>query len=140
MSTAMTRVRRKAGAGAFFIGMSLIGASVVLNIAYDRLPGVGAEALPKFLSHMYETSGKNGVTIAFVVLGLGVMLFGFALPKSESEKIAEAEERIRAMQRRAAATEPPPQPSTDGANEPTTTPDGQIILRTQQYLRKKSGP
>ena len=137
MSKTMTRVRRKAGAGAFFIGMSLIGASIVLNIAYDRLPGVGAEAMPKFLAHLYDTSGKNGVTAVFVILGLGVMLFGFALPKSETEKLAEAEQQVEAMQRAAAAEAPA---RDDGAEGPATTPNGQIVLRTQQYMRRKSGP
>lgn len=137
MSKTMTRVRRKAGAGAFFVGMSLIGASVLLNLAYDRLPGAGAEALPPFLAHLYETSGKNGVTLVFVILGLGVMLFGFALPTSESEKLAEAEEQVNAIQRKAVAEAPPSDDTPDG---PATTPNGQIILRTQQYMRRKSGP
>jgi hypothetical protein len=123
--------------------MSLIGASVVLNIAYDRLPGVGAEAMPAFLAHMYESSGKTAVTVVFVALGLGVMLFGLALPKSDEERLADAEARINKTRSSASTgTESAGHEGTspDDPNAPTTTPDGQIILRTQQYLRRKSGP
>ena len=137
MSAAVTRVRGKAGAGAFYIGMSLIGASIVLNIAYDRLSWSGAEVMPHFLTHLYETAGKNGVTVIFVALGLSVMLFGLALPKSAGERYAEEVAREEALPLVSASD---PTPSDDSPDAPTTTPNGQIILRTQQYMRRKSGP
>ena len=134
MATAFVRVRRKAGAGAFYLGMSLIVSSIVLNIAYDRLPGVGPEALPPPLPTMYEQAGKHGVTAIFVGVGLAVMLFGFALPKSSREQRAEEEAAELAL-----PLAPPATHEVD-PHAPATTPDGQIILRTQQYMRRKSGP
>jgi hypothetical protein len=126
-----TRARRKAGLGAFYIGMSLIGAAVVLNIAYDRLSWAGPEVMPYFLTHMYESSGKTNVTLAFVAFGLSVMFLGLALPKGADEKAADEEQTESKLPLVAPEDESAGAPSSDVA------PNGQVILRTQQYMRRK---
>ncbi len=132
MATVSARSRRWAGNGAFYVGLSVIGAAAVLNVAYDRLSWIGPEVMPQFLSHMYDTSGKTSVTIAFVALGLSIMLLGFAFPRTDNPP-----------------AETDPQPAgpgvvyyavDEGSNASGLTPSGRVVLRTQQYMRKKSGP
>jgi hypothetical protein len=120
--------RRWASYGAFYIGLALIVASAALNIAYDRLSELGPEALPGFLTQMYETTGKLGVTITFVTAGMTVIALGFAFQGSFSKQ--------RSLPETGYAGSPMPYYSApDGAEgEAQKTSSGGMVLRTRKYL------
>lgn len=131
MATAAARPRQRTSYGAFFIGLSFIGAATVLNIAYDRLSWVGVEVMPQFLSHMYDVSGKAGVTLVFVAVGLSFILMGFALPRGASEQRSSNRPQIR-------VAVPLFSPETEGATEDGVTSNGTVVLRTRKYLADSS--
>jgi|GEM_PF-4008296 len=96
----MTPRRDRSGsglaAGACWCGMGLIVASIFLNFGYDRLvgnrlKGDGSEQLPQFLATLYDTGGKQGVTIFFVAIGLAIILFGVLVGRSARKKQAASE-------------------------------------------------
>ena len=90
MSTGRERAGSLPGLGMFCFGMSIIIAATVLNIAHDRLSGHGLESLPPFLAHMYDMSGKLGVTVALVSAGLSIITLGFALQRNRQVQVRSA--------------------------------------------------
>lgn len=133
MATKPERQRHWAGYGAFYIGMGVIGAATVLNIAYDRLPGVGAEMMPQFLSHMYDTSGKGNVTAVFVALGLSIILLGFAMPKGGREQRTAKHAKVGSIAVPLFTAE------DENGEEPGVSAAGTVVLRTQKYVSPNSG-
>jgi hypothetical protein len=133
MATKTDRPRSWAGYGAFYIGMGMILSASVLNVAHDRLEGLGARSLPGFLADMYELSGKSGVTITFVTIGLSIILLGFALPR-RNQKSSSA--------KRTGAVTPTAVPlftSTEDGEEGPEVAGGKVVLRTRKFLSPNSG-
>lgn len=137
MATRTERARSWVGQGAFFIGMGMIVSVTVLNVAHDRLSGVGANSLPGFLSDMYEMSGKSGVTVTFVTIGLSIILLGFALPRRREQRSSTA---VKAAASTTESSESPLFTATteEGEGEPTVS-GGKMVLKTRKYLSPNSG-
>ena len=132
MGTKTDRPRSWTGYGAFYVGMGMILSVTVLNVAHDRLEGLGAKSLPGFLRDMYELSGKSGVTLTFVTIGLSIILLGFALPRRERKSSSPT--------RAVAATAVPlfTAPTEDGQEEPEVA-GGKVVLKTRKFLSPNSG-
>jgi hypothetical protein len=114
------------GLGAFVLGISLICAASILNIAHDRIFADQTHKLPEVFAWLYQMSGKQGVTLVFAGLGVLVIVMGGV---------------IRGMTARPAAV-------PDGGANPSVSvpyfitptaeslPDvrGGIVLETRKYL------
>jgi hypothetical protein len=131
MATAAARPRSLAGNGMFYVGLSIIGAATVLNIAYDRLSWVGVEVMPQFLARMYDTSGKPIVTLVFVAVGLSFILMGFALPRARVEQRSSNRPQVR-------IAAPLFSPDTEETGDEGVTANGTVVLRTRRYVNDSS--
>ena len=125
MSTGRERAGSLPGLGMFCFGMSIIIAATVLNIAHDRLSGHGLESLPPFLAHLYDMSGKLGVTVALVSAGLSIITLGFALQRNRQVQVRSANPLARQPY---FCT-----PEGDGAG-PEVSRSGAVVLQTRKYL------
>ena len=65
-------------AGAVFSGLAFIIAATVLNIAHDRIQeqNYKFETLPFYIGTLYATTGKLGVTLLLVTIGMVCLLLG----------------------------------------------------------------
>ena len=71
-----TRYSATFGTGAFASGIAFIVAATVLNIAHDHISGFELETLPFYVGTLYATTGKIGVTLLLVTLGMVCLLLG----------------------------------------------------------------
>jgi hypothetical protein len=73
-----SRIRHTFGAGAFISGLAFIVAATVLNVAHDRMPtqDYKLETLPLYVGTLYATTGKMGVTLALVAIGMVCVMLG----------------------------------------------------------------
>lgn len=127
---ALRRNRTGSGltAGACWCGMGLILASIFLNFGYDRLvgnrlKGDGSEQLPAFLATLYDTGGKQGVTIFFVAIGLAIILFGVLVGRSRKRKAASE-----------AVNSTVSQPYFYSTTPGEEVPESPMALKTRKYL------
>ncbi|MCI0703820.1 MAG: hypothetical protein L0241_22400 [Planctomycetia bacterium] len=63
----------------FVAGIALIVAATAMNVALDRMTDAQVSQLPAFITDLYDTAGKLGVTLLLVGIGLAVIVFGIAL-------------------------------------------------------------
>jgi hypothetical protein len=127
-----TTVRRAGGwpgVGAFCVGFALIIAATVLNVAHDRLPASYIKSLPEWLSVLYKASGKFGVTLVMVSLGLAVLVLG-AIYHGRSRPIKDVSDDADSTVHTSV-----PLYSSDPESTPApTTTGGRMVLVTRKYL------
>jgi hypothetical protein len=58
------------GQGAFFAGVAFIASATILNVAHDNAIGFELESLPFFIGDLYATTGKVGVTLLLLSMGM----------------------------------------------------------------------
>jgi hypothetical protein len=118
------------GLGSFCCGLALIVSATVLNLAHDRMSPREVEALPLFLSDLYDMAGKLGVTLLLVGTGLSLILLGLAL-RCDTLLFSRAPVR----------TEPEPEGvyfyTADDQPESAVGPNGGLVLQTRKYLHPK---
>jgi hypothetical protein len=117
------------GLGSFCTGLALIVSATILNLAHDRMTPSEIDALPLFLSDLYDFAGKLGVTLLFVGAGLVLIILGLAMrcdrllysrgPRAETEVEAEAVYFYTPDE------------------QPDAAPGGGLVLQTRKYLRPK---
>jgi hypothetical protein len=127
MKTAADRARVWVGLAAFVGGLAVIVAAAVLNVLSDRQ---SAASMPQFLTDLYATSGKTGVTLMLVLLGCTIVSLGLAVPRPRRAPPAPTYRRV------AVPLYTPPE--TNGP-EPEVTFSGRVVLRTQKYLGAQHG-
>ncbi len=132
MSTNRARTHSSAGMGLFACGLCIIIAAALLNIAHDRLSGSGVEALPPFLAHMYEASGKFGVTVVFVAAGMSVILLGTVVERNRRAQ------RTSTTPANPLASVPYFCTSTSEDADQGVSPGGMVVLQTRKYLPASS--
>jgi hypothetical protein len=128
--TSIRKVGGWPGLGAFCVGLALIIAATVLNVAHDRLPASYIKSLPDWLGVLYKASGKFGVTLVMVSLGLVVLVLGAiyhgrARPLKESEEPDPASLVKTSVPLFSGGTEATPEPTHAG---------GRMVLVTRKYL------
>jgi hypothetical protein len=128
-----SRLGRLPGMGAFCVGIAFILASTVLNIAHDRLSGFNMDKLPLYIGDLYVVSGKLGVTILLVSLGVLCLILGACLgrpvPNGEplpGETLPSGSQPYFVTGQSSAAT-------------PTTHSSGRIVLETWKYVTPSAG-
>ncbi len=124
MSRVVQRGRRASGMGAYWCGLSFIGAASVVNLLFDtcfRDP----RSFPQPLANLLESSGKLGITLMLVGAGLATIGFhwlvaGFAPPptKGGTRPVWSSQTYFYA---------PPPLPNEGRSRGP-------MVLETQRYL------
>lgn len=133
MSTKLERTRTTAGMGLFACGLSVIVAAALLNIAHDRLSGSGIEALPGPIAHMYEASGKSGVTLVFVAAGMSIILLSVVLQRNR-----RAPRAVEATVNPIASVPNFCTPAEEGDGDQEVSPTGAVVLQTRKYLPASS--
>jgi hypothetical protein len=81
---------KSAGKGPFVLGLLLIASATALNLYLDGKSRADLDVLPPFLLNAYEQSGKFGVSMVLASLGLFVMIWGWFLQTTNSDKKAAA--------------------------------------------------
>lgn len=124
MSRGVQRGRRAPGMGAYWCGLGFILAASVVNLLFDtcfRDP----RSFPQPLANLLESSGKLGVTLLLVgvglaILGLHWLVVGNAPPpaKSSARPVWSSQTYFYA---------PPPLPNEVRSRGP-------MVLETQRYL------
>lgn len=69
-------------------GITVIASASALNVIHD-LAAEAKETLPSFVAASYEFWGKTGVTLFLTVVGLGMLLLGFAVPRRRDQTAPE---------------------------------------------------
>ena len=67
---------------AFFVGLCLIGLATVHNVVFEGMTTADRLTMPAFLADTYAKTGKLGVTLFLVSLGLLVIACGFLVRHS----------------------------------------------------------
>ena len=124
------------GMGAFCVGIAFILASTVLNIAHDRLSGFNMDKLPLYIGDLYVVSGKLGVTILLVSLGILCLIVGACLGRPTPYAAPLPDEVLPS-----GLSQPyfVTGQSSAAAPTPTTHSSGRIVLETWKYLTPPAG-
>jgi hypothetical protein len=109
----------------FLIGLTLIVLATVHNVGFDGMSKAERLTLPSYLAETYDKTGKTGVTVFFVTLGMLVILTGFLLRhlwnRSHKKGGWVAPDHLA------------PSPVWS-AKDSTTAPVGRVVLDTQKYM------
>ena len=122
MATKTMFTRTLPGLGAYFCGLGLIVAATILNVAHDHLSERDIALLPLFLAPLYEATGKFGVTLTLVTIGLSVIMLGAVFQRSRRVKKGSDEYTSRAPY------------FYTSSDEPVSHSSGTLVLQTQKYL------
>jgi hypothetical protein len=112
-----------AGQGAFFVGLALIILATVHNVGFDGMNQVGRLSLPSFLAETYAATGKLGVTLFLVGLGVGVMLLGLLIDYLSTPRRAKGWQAPEHLA-----------PSPNWSSTGSSSTLGSVQLDTQKYL------
>ena len=127
------------GLGAFCVGIAFIVAATVLNVAHDRLSGFKLDTLPLYIGTLYAVSGKLGVTILLVTLGMIFLLASACFRPHRPLSLSSASGGMATV----ADSQPffctGHQPSSSGASGATTHSSGRVVLETWKYLTPPNG-
>jgi hypothetical protein len=118
-------LRSLPGLGAYCLGLGIIVAATILNLAHDRLCERDIARLPFFLPELYDNTGKFGVTLLLTALGLSVILLG------------AASRRVRAEEEKLDRPHVPSSPLFYGPGDDgpaDSRPAGAVVLTTRRYL------
>lgn len=113
------------GLGAYCLGLGIIVAATMLNLAFDRLCERDIARLPQPIPRLYDASGKTGVTLLLVAAGLSIILLAAVARRAE----AEEERPDRPYVPRAPAFYAPGDDPQAGSHPP-----GAVVLQTRRYL------
>jgi hypothetical protein len=118
--------------GAFCVGIAFILAATVLNVAHDRLPQFHMDKLPLYIGELYAVSGKLGVTILLVSLGVVCMIAGafFRRPLPYAESLPGSP---------VPGDSQPYFVTGQASSTPTTHSSGRVVLETWKYLTPPAG-
>jgi hypothetical protein len=122
------------GMGAFCVGIAFIMAATVLNIAHDRLPQFQMDKLPLYIGSLYAETGKMGVTLVFVSLGVLCLIAG-AMYRGRPARIRGALGEEQALATGASQ----PYFCTGQQSGATTHSSGRIVLETWKYVTPPAG-
>jgi hypothetical protein len=108
----------------FFAGMALIILATIHNVGFDGMTQADRLTLPSFLAETYARSGKFGVTVFLVSLGLTIMTTGLLI------------RHLCSRWRRQGGWVAPEHlaPTPQWSNSSTSAPVGSVVLDTQKYL------
>jgi hypothetical protein len=109
----------------FLVGLALIVLATVHNVGFDGMSQAERLTLPSFLADTYERTGKTGVTMFLVSLGMMIILTGFVIRYLCGRSL-----------RRGGWVAPDhlaPNPAWGGSNQSSTSL-GRVELATQKYL------
>ncbi|HVL13110.1 MAG TPA: hypothetical protein VM529_11125 [Gemmata sp.] len=120
--------------GAFCVGIAFIAAATVLNIAHDRMSGFRFETLPLFIGTLYAASGKLGVTILLVSLGMMSLVLGLCLRKREPISVADALGHGPSV-----ADSRPYFYTSQSSSDAGTRSSGRMVLETWKYVTPPNG-
>jgi hypothetical protein len=128
------RVGHTFGAGAVVAGLAFIVAAIVLNIAHDRIQGQDYkfETLPFYVGTLYATTGKTGVTLALVTIGMASLLLGLRFSNRGS---APADSPLS----RGSSTGSSSALYTGSQQATATAVGGRIVLETWKYVTPPNG-
>jgi hypothetical protein len=118
--------------GAFCVGIALILAATVLNVAHDRLPQYHMDKLPLYLGDLYAESGKLGVTILLVSLGVVCLLAGACFRRPAPIRLPGGAEPVPGDSQ-------PYFVAGHAASTPGTHSSGRVVLETWKYLTPQAG-
>lgn len=125
MSKNTLRARSLPGLGAYCLGLGIIVAATILNLAHDRLCERDIARLPFFLPHLYDASGKFGVTLLLTALGVSIILLGAVARRTREERGKGDRAHVPSVPVFYAAGE-------EGATD--SHPPGVVVLTTRRYL------
>jgi hypothetical protein len=131
------RVGHTFGAGAVVSGLAFLVAATVLNIAHDRMPDQNykMETLPFYIGTLYATTGKTGVTLLLVTIGMASLLLGLRFYGRDSRGAAPADSPLS----RGSSTGSSSALYTASQQANAAPVGGRIVLETWKYVTPPNG-
>ena len=114
------------GVGTFCVGFAFIISATVLNIAHDRMNQNDIDSLPFFLPSLYSVTGKIGVTLMLVTIGLAILIVGAICRHG-----FRFSTRVETRETTAAAADPFALAGLGSNGRPHT---GRVVLDTAKYF------
>jgi hypothetical protein len=124
MSRVVQRRRHAPGMGASWCGLGFILAASVVNLLFDTYFR-DLRSFPQPLANLLESSGKLGITVMLVGVGLAIIGFQWLVASNAPPPTKGSTQPVWSSQTYFYA--PPPLP-----NEPRSR--GPMVLETQRYL------